>query len=139
MACGRRGRHGKRFGCPQRGHAEVVRPGEGRHTGHAEDEHRTQSPAQNYWCQVAVSVHAATDTASCPLEWELFPPEEWDSDDRRRRQAGVPDGIGHVSKIRLALGLLDRLATQGLVVPVIVADAGYGRSVCFRLALAQRG
>ncbi len=27
-------------------------------------------------CQVAVSVHAATDTASCPLEWELFLPED---------------------------------------------------------------
>ncbi|CAM5518651.1 hypothetical protein DF17_35485 [Streptomyces rimosus] len=26
-------------------------------------------------CQVAVSVHAATDVASCPLEWELFLPE----------------------------------------------------------------
>ncbi len=23
-------------------------------------------------CQVAVSVHAATDTASCPLEWQLY-------------------------------------------------------------------
>ncbi|MEU7277732.1 IS701 family transposase [Streptomyces sp. NPDC045431] len=90
-------------------------------------------------CQVAVSVHAATDTASCPLEWELFLPEEWDSDDRRRRLAGVPDGIGHVSKTRLGLGLLDRLATQGLTVPVIVADSGYGRSVSFRLALEERG
>ncbi|MFE1381137.1 IS701 family transposase [Streptomyces sp. NPDC058740] len=90
-------------------------------------------------CQVAVSVHAATDTASCPLEWELFLPEEWARDDRRRRQAGVPDEVGHVSKGRLALGLLDRLAAQGLAVPVIVADAGYGRSVSFRLELEERG
>ncbi len=90
-------------------------------------------------CQVAVSVHAATDTASCPLEWELFLPEEWVHDDRRRQRAGIPEEVGHVSKTRLALGLLDRLAAQGLKVPVIVADAGYGRSVSFRLALEERG
>ncbi len=90
-------------------------------------------------CQVAVSVHAATDTASCPLEWELFLPGEWIHDDGRRRRAGIPDEVGHVSKTHLALGLLDRLAAQGLTVPVIVADAGYGRSVSFRLALEERG
>ncbi|WP_199571680.1 IS701 family transposase [Streptomyces murinus] len=89
-------------------------------------------------CQVAVSVHAATDTASCPLEWELFLPEEWTTDPRRQR-AGVPDETGHVSKTFLALGLLDRLAAQGLRVPVIVGDAGYGRSVSFRIALETRG
>ncbi|MFJ9114966.1 IS701 family transposase [Streptomyces sp. NPDC102394] len=90
-------------------------------------------------CQVAVSVHAATDTASCPLEWELFLPEEWAHDDRRRQRAGIPEEVGYASKTHLALGLLDRLAAQQLQVPVIVADAGYGRSVAFRLALEERG
>ncbi|WP_407111236.1 IS701 family transposase [Streptomyces sp. DSM 116494] len=90
-------------------------------------------------CQVSVSVHAATDAASCPLEWELFLPQEWAADDKRRRAARVPDEIGHVSKTWLALGLLDRLAAWLPRVPVIVADAGYGRSVSFRLALEQRG
>jgi SRSO17 transposase len=28
-------------------------------------------------CQVAVSVHAVSDTASCPLQWRLFVPQEW--------------------------------------------------------------
>ncbi|MFP3989520.1 IS701 family transposase [Streptomyces sp. E11-3] len=89
-------------------------------------------------CQVAVSVHAATDMASCPLEWELFLPEEWAADDPRRRSAQIPDEVGHVPKSRLALGLLDRLASWWLDVPVIVADSGYGRSVSFRLALEAR-
>ncbi|BBC91362.1 hypothetical protein SRO_0186 [Streptomyces rochei] len=35
-------------------------------------------------CQVAVSVHAAGDTASCPLQWRLFLPKEWDADTGRR-------------------------------------------------------
>ena len=29
-------------------------------------------------CQVAVSVHAATDAASAPLDWRLYVPERWD-------------------------------------------------------------
>ncbi|GAA1747668.1 hypothetical protein GCM10009681_18550 [Luedemannella helvata] len=29
-------------------------------------------------CQIGVSVHAVTDTASCPLDWRLFLPESWD-------------------------------------------------------------
>ncbi|WP_406075998.1 IS701 family transposase [Micromonospora sp. NBC_01638] len=29
-------------------------------------------------CQIAVSVHAATDTASAVLDWRLFVPESWD-------------------------------------------------------------
>lgn len=90
-------------------------------------------------CQVAVSVHAATDRASCPLEWELFLPEEWADDPRRRRATGVPENVGHVPKPQLALGLLDRLADWLTPVPVIVADAGYGRSVSFRQALEERG
>nr|WP_245887103.1 transposase [Umezawaea tangerina] len=30
-------------------------------------------------CQIGVSVHAVTDTASCPLHWRLFLPESWDT------------------------------------------------------------
>jgi SRSO17 transposase len=30
-------------------------------------------------CQIGVSVHAVTDTASCPLDWRLFLPESWDA------------------------------------------------------------
>ena len=29
-------------------------------------------------CQIGVSVHAVTDTGSCPLDWRLFLPESWD-------------------------------------------------------------
>lgn len=29
-------------------------------------------------CQIGVSVHAVTDSASCPLGWRLFLPESWD-------------------------------------------------------------
>jgi len=29
-------------------------------------------------CQIGVSIHVATDAASCPVNWRLFIPESWD-------------------------------------------------------------
>jgi SRSO17 transposase len=89
-------------------------------------------------CQVAVSVHAVTDTASCPLPWRLFVPEEWADDAERRRMAGVPGDIGHREKWRLALDITDELAGWDLTPPVLVADAGYGRNAGFHNGLDNR-
>jgi SRSO17 transposase len=90
-------------------------------------------------CQVATSVHAATDEASCPLSWRLFLPPEWAADRARCQAAGVPEQIGHVEKWRLALEILDQLAGWELAAPVVVADCGYGQIVPFRLGLEARG
>ena len=90
-------------------------------------------------CQVAVSLHAASDTASVPLSWRLFLPEEWQDDRVRRARAGVPDGVGHREKWRLALDLIDEAIGWGLAPRVIVADAGYGRNNAFRQGLPERG
>ncbi|MGX1480723.1 UNVERIFIED_CONTAM: SRSO17 transposase [Streptomyces canus] len=89
-------------------------------------------------CQVAVSVHAVSDAASCPLNWRLFLPREWADDAARRRRTGVPEGIGHREKWRLALDALDELVSWQLVPPVVVADAGYGQNADFRAGLAER-
>jgi SRSO17 transposase len=40
-------------------------------------------------CQIAVSIHAATDAASAVLDWRLFVPESWD-------ETCVPDETGKV-------------------------------------------
>ncbi|MBH1934196.1 IS701 family transposase [Streptomyces sp. AV19] len=89
-------------------------------------------------CQVAVSVHAVTDAASCPLEWRLFVPEEWADDTGRRMKTGIPAGAGHREKWRLALDAMDELAGWGLAPPVVVADAGYGQNAEFRAGLDAR-
>ena len=100
-------------------------------------------------CQIGVSVHAATDAASCPLNWRLFVPESWDdtcadSNDTaamigvRRQQAKIPDTVRHRTKWALALEMIDELASWGLRPPVVVADAGYGEITAFRLALTNR-
>ncbi|OPC76792.1 hypothetical protein B4N89_45795 [Embleya scabrispora] len=80
-------------------------------------------------CQVAVSVHAVSDTASCPNQWRLFLPPEWDADAKRRLRTGVPDVVRHVEKWQLAL---DEAAASGMRPPVVVADAAYGQNALFR-------
>lgn len=64
-------------------------------------------------CQVAVSAHAATDTASCPLDWQLYLPREWTDQPGRCRRASVLDGTVHQEKWRLAPGLLDNVSGGG--------------------------
>ena len=98
-------------------------------------------------CQVAPSVHLVTDAASCPVNWRLFLPEQWDpatAEDReqaarRRRAAHVPDEVGHVPKWQLALDMVDELRCWGLDPPLVVADEGYGQDGAFRLGLTERG
>lgn len=90
-------------------------------------------------CQVAVSVHAATDTASCPLQWRLFLPKEWASDTGRRTVTRVPSEVTHREKRRLAPDVLDTLAGWGMRPPVVVADAAYSTNAHLRAGLAERG
>jgi len=89
-------------------------------------------------CQVGVSINAATDEASCPIDWRLFMPKEWDEDKERRAKAHVPDDIRHVEKWRLALQMIDELSDWGLQPPVVLADAGYGEITKFRAGLEER-
>src|SRR3954467_4195793 len=88
-------------------------------------------------CQIGVSVCAVTDAASCPLNWRLFVPASWDDAAAatpeaaaviaaRRARAGIPAGVRHHPKWRLALEMLDELAGWGLAPPGGGADAGSG-------------
>lgn len=100
-------------------------------------------------CQIGVSVHAATDAASCPLDWRLYVPEAWDdacadtNEDaagiqERRARAGIPDTVRHRTKWSLALEMTDEVIAWGHQPPVIVADAGYGEITAFRQGLSGR-
>jgi SRSO17 transposase len=89
-------------------------------------------------CQVLVSVNAATDRASCPLDWRLFLPAAWDDDRERRERAKIPDAVRHRAKWQLALDILDELLAWGLERRVVQADGGYGDITAFRVGLEER-
>ncbi len=99
--------------------------------------------------QIAVSLHAASDAASCPLNWRLFVPESWDdlcaetneqaeAIAARRTKVGIPDTIRHRTKWELALEMIDELAAWDHKPPVLVGDAGYGNATAFRRGLTER-
>src|SRR5499433_1532726 len=53
-------------------------------------------------CQVAVSVSVANEAVSLPVAYQLYLPESWTGDRRRRRAAGVPDTIEFRAKWQIA-------------------------------------
>jgi SRSO17 transposase len=89
-------------------------------------------------CQVAVSLHYATDDAAIPLDFALYLPKEWLEPERRQR-AGIPEDVTFQTKWALALTLIDRAQEWGMPPGVISADAGYGNVAEFRTGLAKRG
>jgi SRSO17 transposase len=93
-------------------------------------------------CQVGVSINAATDAASCPLNWRLFIPKQWDEDSvfnqDRRQKTRLPEDVHHREKWRLCLDMIDELIGWGLAAPVMVGDGAYGDNTEFRTSLEQR-
>jgi SRSO17 transposase len=89
-------------------------------------------------CQVGVSISAVTAQASCPIDWRLFVPAEWD-DDPRRVACRVPEDVGHVPKWQLALDMIDELIGWGIVPAPVLGDAAYGDATELRMGLEARG
>jgi SRSO17 transposase len=88
-------------------------------------------------CQIGVSINAVTAQASCPLDWRLFLPAEWD-EDPRRIACRVPDDVGHRSKWQLALDMIDVLIGWGIEPAPVLGDSAYGDATQLRLGLEQR-
>lgn len=88
-------------------------------------------------CQVAVSLHYATDHAAIPLDFQLYLPEEWLSEERRR-EAQIPADVTFKTKGAIALELIDQALAWQVPSGVVAADAGYGNRAAFRLALTER-
>ncbi len=90
-------------------------------------------------CQVAVSVSLACDQGSVPVAWQLYLPEDWATDPKRRVQAGVPEELRFATKTQIALAQLRTLLAEGAPHHCVLADAGYGVDTAFRQALSDMG
>src|SRR5665213_1436381 len=90
----------------------------------------------------AVTVHFAYAGAGgfrSILDGELFLPEDWSQDRQRCEEAGIPAEMVYRPKWKIALELVDRAAQNGLRLPWLTHDEGYGRIPEFHLGLQQRG
>jgi SRSO17 transposase len=86
-------------------------------------------------CQVAVSLSVANDQASLPIAYQLYLPEAWAADPKRRTKAGVPEEIGFETKTAIALKQIRAARQEGAPAGVVLGDAGYGDECDFRVGV----
>jgi SRSO17 transposase len=89
-------------------------------------------------CQVATSLHLASEQGSGCIGMRLYLPEEWARDAARRMKAGISDEIEFKEKWRIALALIDDAIRTGVRKHVTLGDAGYGDCGEFRIGLDER-
>lgn len=83
-------------------------------------------------CQIGVSLVIATRTEQVPIDFELYLPESWASDPKRREKARIPGEVVFKPKVDLALDMIQRAAEDGIPGDVVLTDSFYGRSHEFR-------
>src|SRR3954453_8061871 len=89
--------------------------------------------------QVAVTLWLANHTASLPVAYPLYLPQEWADDPARRKTAGVPEEITFQTKPEIALDQLRTAAEAGLPRGVVLMDAGYGSDTQLRTDVTALG
>jgi SRSO17 transposase len=90
-------------------------------------------------CQVAVTVTLANEAVSVPAAYQLYLPEDWARDRKRRRVAKIPKTVLFRPKWQIALQQVLTLQAEDVSPAPVVADAGYGVATEFRDALTVRG
>jgi SRSO17 transposase len=88
-------------------------------------------------CQVGVFLAYVTARGYAPLDRQLYLPEDWADDPKRRRQCQIPEAVTFQESWRIGLQLLDR---AGPDVPFgwVAGDDEFGRCTEFRAALRHR-
>ena len=113
-------------------------PKQGRHSVGVARQYCGQLGKQDN-CQVAVTLSLANRTASLPVAYRLYLPQEWADDPARRQKAGVPEAITFQTKPEIALDQIRAAAEAGLPRGVILMDAGYGNDTQLRTDVTALG
>ncbi len=77
------------------------------------------------------------------LDGELFLPECWDSGSenkdilKKRKDAGIPDNVGHETKTSIAISQIKRAIANGVPGQFVSADEGYGGKPWWRKAIGK--
>ncbi len=117
---------------------DTAHPKCGRHSVGVARQYRGRLGKQDN-CQVAVSLSLATAEASVPVDYQLYLPQDWASDVKRRREAKVPETVRFATKAQIALQQIRAAQERGVAPGIVLADAGYGRDTAFREAVDELG
>ena len=90
-------------------------------------------------CQVAVSLSVAHHSASLPIAYQLYLPDDWAKDPVRRAKAGVPADVVFATKPQIALRQIEATLAAGVPGGVVLMDAGYGADTDLRDAITALG
>src|SRR5215471_3398715 len=90
-------------------------------------------------CRVAVSLSLSTAEASLPIAWQLYLPEVWTKDKKRRVSTGIPPEIRFQTKPEIALQQLRAAVDRELPHAPVLADAAYGNDTAFRDGITELG
>ena len=88
-------------------------------------------------CQVGVFLAYASARGRTLLDRELYLPQVWAQDWRRRREAGVPDSVGFRTKPQLAQSMLGRTLESEVPFAWFTGDEVYGSDRNLRLWLER--
>ncbi len=90
-------------------------------------------------CVTTVFSAWVTTSGQAWADFDVFMPQRWEKDRRRRRAARIPDKLERKTKPQLAIGQLERLLGAGLPVKWAAYDEVYGRSGELRRFCESRG
>ena len=90
-------------------------------------------------CVTWVFAALVTALGQAWVDFDVYMPECWAKDERRRTKAGIPEDLAFATKPELAIAQARRLLAAGLRVMRAAADEVYGRCGEFRAALRALG
>jgi SRSO17 transposase len=90
-------------------------------------------------CQVGVFLTYFASGGRTFLDRRLYLPQDWCADERRRREARVPDEVSFKTKPELAVEMLEHAWAQAVPMAWVTGDEVYGDAPQLRDAISRRG
>jgi SRSO17 transposase len=88
-------------------------------------------------CQIGVFLTYAGIKGHAPIDRRLYIPEDWFEDPERCKKAGIPDTVKFQTKPKMALEMLQKATTAGIVYRWVTGDCAYGDYKAIRLWLEE--
>ena len=90
-------------------------------------------------CQIGVFLAYATEHGRTLLDRELYLPQAWTEDKKRRESAGIPKAVKFATKLVLARRMIERARDAGVPFRWVTGDAVYGNDSQMRSWLEKQG